>query len=806
MKKIFFFTFIIICLVSGIKSQEINIDDPIINKKKEIGLDLKIVQNLDSFFDYTVWYRRDLSCSSTIKNKTTDNRFVGYIYLKHKKGDTYTTLIPFWLKKNQDNEDKPITTDIIIDILDVDYPKPFNAELIDCLTGKIQNINFQADDYKVVFKNITVSNYPKIIRFNALMTRGYLKGKEPKTEEDKVKTARTIRKIKQKTDSWSPLAENQIIAQPTTIRPIVSHGGYHQLGNKRAVIWTNNKKLTGYFEIINQNNNRQHPATQPVVYKGKLKDAGNHIWGGNNLIAYFSDFKELGFYKIRLVFDQDERGITDSYSFTIKSSLYVDLAQKASEFLYYQRCGAEIPGWHKACHTDDAVIMPDGQRIDASGGWHSAGDLNKWIGPAHFAVRGLTTLFEAFPEKFTADKRNGIPKLIDEAWWEVMFYNKVYYKGTFLSIITPGANPWVWLGPPENAPPRISTLEQIEKIHQRSNSVTTLFTAASMARTAHLIAPYQNEDYGKTVKIAEECYEIIRKTDPNKVTSLGPFGVGLSDNFLMFQSGLLQLDMELYRITQDNKYKIDAKGRVEKILSLNKNDGTFYTDEAKTIKQSHIDIHYLALYEYIIMHPETPFKDDIKKVFVNKINSMKPLIDMSPFGQVGRYTKDGGISNIPGRSTAFAKNAWVLATAAILLDKPKYIDIAECQLQWITGLNPVDISMLTGIGKNARCCHHRYCFIQGHEDGKVPGAILNGISAGTGRLFNLGDYNTRNFVISDKLPVDYPVFDNDVFGWTWAYHNGETRNFTSGWFMLAAAQVEKALMAGRLAWIKNKKR
>ncbi|MEA3495803.1 MAG: glycoside hydrolase family 9 protein, partial [Bacteroidota bacterium] len=545
-------------------------------------------------------------------------------------------------------EDNPVTTDIVIDILDVDYPKPFNAELIDCLTGKVQKIDFQVDDYKVIFKNITVTKYPKIIRFNALMTRGYLKGEEPKTEEEKIETARTIRRIKQQTDSWSPLAENQIIAQPTTIRPIVAHGGYHQLGNKRAVIWTNNKKLSGYFEIINLNNNKQHPATQPVVYRGKLEDAGFHIWGGNNLIADFSDFNELGFYKIRLVFEQDEREIADSYGFSIKPSLYVDFAQKASVFLYYQRCGMEIPGWHKACHTDDAVIMPDGKRIDASGGWHSAGDLNKWIGPAHFAMRGLITLYETFPEKFAADKRNGIPKLIDEAWWEVMFYNKVYYQGSFLSIITPGANPWVWLGPPENAPQRILTLEHIEKIHQRSNSVTTLFTAASMAGAAHLMAPYKNDDYEKTVKIAEECYEINRKTDPNKVTSRGTFGVGLGDNFLMFQAGLLQLDMELYRITQDNKYKIDAKERVEKILSLNNSDGTFFTDEAKTNKQSHIDIHYLALYEYLITNPETPFKGDIKKVFINYLNYMKPLLNLSPFGQVGRYTKDGEISNIPG--------------------------------------------------------------------------------------------------------------------------------------------------------------
>ncbi|MCD4747420.1 MAG: hypothetical protein K8R58_14075 [Bacteroidales bacterium] len=214
MNKIFFFTFITVCLISGLKSQEINnpFDSPINKKKEEKGLDKRIVKTIGTLFDNTTWYRRDLNCSSTINNKATDNEFVGYIYLKHKEDDTYTALIPFWLEKNQDNKNKPVTTNIIIDILDIDYPQPLNAELIDCLTGKIQNIDFQVDDYKIVFKNISVTNYPKIIRFDALMTRGYLKGKEPRTEEEKVETARTIRRIKQKTDSWSPLAENQIIA------------------------------------------------------------------------------------------------------------------------------------------------------------------------------------------------------------------------------------------------------------------------------------------------------------------------------------------------------------------------------------------------------------------------------------------------------------------------------------------------------------------------------------------------------------------------------------------------------------------
>ncbi|RLF38184.1 MAG: hypothetical protein DRN21_05565, partial [Thermoplasmata archaeon] len=71
--------------------------------------------------------------------------------------------------------------------------------------------------------------------------------------------AKTIRKIRQRTESWSPLAEGQIIAQGT-LRPIISHGGYASDGLKKAVIWANGGKLTGGFELVDVTTNKQPPA------------------------------------------------------------------------------------------------------------------------------------------------------------------------------------------------------------------------------------------------------------------------------------------------------------------------------------------------------------------------------------------------------------------------------------------------------------------------------------------------------------------------------------------------------------------
>jgi hypothetical protein len=154
--------------------------------------------------------------------------------------------------------------------------------LVNAKTKEKKEIDYEFKNERVIFDEVTVDNCLKYIEFTVASRK--LKNLGTLTIEDKLKQARTIRQIKQQLDSWSPLAANQIIAQPV-LRPIISHGGYAVDGVKRAVIWANNTKLTGKFELIDALNNVQHPDPQAVVYTGDLIETGNHIWGGNNYIG-----------------------------------------------------------------------------------------------------------------------------------------------------------------------------------------------------------------------------------------------------------------------------------------------------------------------------------------------------------------------------------------------------------------------------------------------------------------------------------------------------------------------------------------
>ncbi|MBE9511343.1 MAG: hypothetical protein IMY71_10715, partial [Bacteroidetes bacterium] len=168
--------------------------------------------------------------------------------------------------------------------------------LVDPGTEKKRDIDYLFKNERLYY-NVNAEDHLQYIEFSVASRK--LKNLGSLTVEDKIKQARMIRWIRQKLESWSPLASGQIIAQPT-LRPIISHGGYAVDGTKKAVIWANNSKLTGTFELLDASNNRQHPAPQPVVYSGNLEEAGNHIWGGNNYIADFSDFNQEGLYFVRV--------------------------------------------------------------------------------------------------------------------------------------------------------------------------------------------------------------------------------------------------------------------------------------------------------------------------------------------------------------------------------------------------------------------------------------------------------------------------------------------------------------------------
>ncbi len=81
-----------------------------------------------------------------------------------------------------------------------------------------------------------------------------------------------------------------------------------------------------------------------------------------------------------------------SWPFEIANNLFWEkTARPAYRFFYYQRCGMEIPGYHKACHLDDATDEAHQQQFNLAGGWHDAGDYNKYHNAPY--VLGLAEAF-----------------------------------------------------------------------------------------------------------------------------------------------------------------------------------------------------------------------------------------------------------------------------------------------------------------------------------------------------------------------------------------------------------------------------
>ncbi len=647
--------------------------------------------------------------------------------------------------------------------------------LVDTKSGNKRYIDYKFENDHLFFK-VYAKDDIKYIEFE--VASRMLKNIASLSIEDKLKQARTIRRIRQRLKSWSPLASGQIIAQET-LRAIVSHGGYAANGTKKAVIWANNSKLTGGFELLDALKNRQHPDKQSVVYTGDLKETGNHIWGGNNYIADFSDFRKEGLYFIRLKVNET-REVTDSYVFPIRKTLYLDLAVKAATWFNYQRCGTEVSGFHKACHTQDTIIKIDGTKVDVTGGWHDAGDYGKWIWGGSMGLFGLSAFQGEFSKELNGTLE-GMPKFINEIAWEAKYFCKTYWDGAFHPCFTPNfENVCVWLGAPEKEPARVVLEEEcLKNDYGIIKGPAICLPGAVLAKAGRLILPYDKKLGEKCISIAKDVYE---KGSKMKLS-----------NLYYIKSGLLLIDLELYQVYKEKKYKEDARQKVRSILELQDEEGFFYNDKTRTSMTIEPGMHMPALYEFLKSNPEGELTHKVKKAFKRWAEYIMQFANLSPFGQIGGKAKDGSVRNIVPHTNnrKFGDIAWGLATSSLLLKEPEYLKAAERQIQWIVGFNPADISMMAGVGRGPGCYHHRYCFMEGCVHGVVPGGIMIGIYSGIGKVVELGDI-TKNFVIAD-VPIDYPIFDTDVYGWTYAYKTSEYALSKNASFIRGAFQIEKAL-------------
>ncbi len=157
--------------------------------------------------------------------------------------------------------------------------------------------------------------------------------------------------------------------------------------------------------------------------------AENRDTGERLSIADFSALDEPGEYRLEVP------GVGRSAPFRVAADVYREPFVVVARGMYLWRCGTAVRGEHGgrvfahgACHTDDArldVVAGRHERADGVGGWHDAGDYNKYVVNAGVTVGAMLRAWEDFGPRLREirldipESGNATPDFLDELRWEL---------------------------------------------------------------------------------------------------------------------------------------------------------------------------------------------------------------------------------------------------------------------------------------------------------------------------------------------------------------------------------------------------
>ncbi|MEG0238519.1 MAG: glycoside hydrolase family 9 protein [Anaerorhabdus sp.] len=216
----------------------------------------------------------------------------------------------------------------------------------------------------------------------------------------------------------------------------VNHLGYNIKDQKQCVFPYSQGDFFNVIDVV----------TGSVVYTGAIKNrVVNANTGETNYIGDFTNVMTPGTYRI------ESQIVGTSYEFEIGDNIFDNLANDLLKMLTAQRCGYDLGTEyigelaHASCHKQPAIIhsAPE-QSIDATGGWHDAGDYGRYVETGAKAVSDLLFAYLANPGFYGDDlaipeSGNTIPDILDEARYELEWMLKMQtsWGEVYSKVVTP---------------------------------------------------------------------------------------------------------------------------------------------------------------------------------------------------------------------------------------------------------------------------------------------------------------------------------------------------------------------------------
>ncbi|MBM5099689.1 glycoside hydrolase family 9 protein [Vibrio parahaemolyticus] len=572
---------------------------------------------------------------------------------------------------------------------------------------------------------------------------------------------------------------------------LTNHIGYERLGPKKAIIQTEQPHLSSYTAQLICATSEQTVATFAVEEQGKVAN-----WHqGYFYLIDFSSFTDSGDYFLQV------EDLRSSY-FTVGE--HILLNQTLSDVIHYfksQRCGGVFDQQDR-----QVPVLNANQTVDVHGGWYDAsGDVSKYLSHLSYAnylnpqqtpmvvwniLKGLSLLEGS--EDIAAFTRT---RLIEEALFGADFLVRMQNeKGFFYMTVF---DKWS----KDTAQREICAYEtqlghkfdDYQAGFRQGGGVTIAALAAASRLGVH--GEYDQQKYRNA---AENGYWHLKEHNTQYLND--------GEENIIDEYCALLASVELFKATKETRYLEESRLWAQRLVARQMSDEQIQHFWSASQDGSRPYFHaaeaglpVIALCEYLAIEDDSVQTESVKRI-VNRACEFEIKISnkvTNPFGYPRQYVKGVNESKRDAFFVAHnnesgywwqGENARLgsLATMAYLAQphiasqeiQQQLSVFAQDALNWIVGLNPYDMCMLDGHGRNNPDYLPQYGFFN------AKGGVCNGITGG--------------FEDEEDIAFNPPAQKDDMLqNWRW----GEQWIPHGAWYLLAI--MSQAQHISQLATSKN---
>ncbi len=419
-----------------------------------------------------------------------------------------------------------------------------------------------------------------------------------------------------------------------------------------------------------------------ALYDGALRGPKMNPDTGESLyFAEFSDFSRNGEFRLEV------EGLGQSPPFTISPEVYLQPYRLAARAMYLWRCGVAVRGEHngnvfahQACHTEDAWgdFVGFGHRvIPATGGWHDAGDYNKYITNAGITVASLLLAHRMFGSRLDGigldlpESGGSVPDLLSEVRFETDWALKMQTAdgGVFHKVSTKSFGGF--------------TLPEEEKTERFLVPVGTASTATFVAMAAMAAKEFESYDpsYSQRLLAAAERSSAYLAAHPGDMAA-DQTGFSTGAYASKDEDDRMWASAEMWDATGDARHLDDFEARARRRAPLVELDWDWGR------------LGNLGMFTYLLS--DRPGRDPqlLDSVRRSLITCADQLLSNSQAHGYGRA--------LPryywGANGTVAREVITLTVADRLQPNPAYLSAAQMAVDHLLGRNVYGRSWVTGLG------------------------------------------------------------------------------------------------------------